>query len=813
MNNQARVVVIGGGITGCSIAYHLALMGWTDVILLEKGELTSGTTFHSVGLVSQFRTSPAQMLLMNYSIDLYNQFKADQGEALGWHQVGSLRLASSQDQLKALQRNVSRAKALGLNVDTISPGEALDIFPHMTGKSLHGAVYIPDDGHLDPNGITTEFARRAKDMGVSIQTRVLVTGIEVSAKGQITQVNTDHGNITTEIVINAAGQWAPRIGQMVGANIPMAPLMHQYLTTKPVPGHELPLQTPVVRDPDNLVYIREEVRGFLVGGFELKPKAWSINGVAWDFTQKLLPPEWALFDELMEGAIRRVPALEQAEIIKLVNGPEAITPDGHYCLGPLPGLPSFYVAAGMSLNGIAGAGGVGKIMAEWLIEGEPSIDVHEMNVSRFGPHYADMQYVAEKAREIYKNYYYLHYPTDEPEWGRPRRKSALYDRLQEAGAVFGEKNGWERANYFEPGQVGRQAGADQRQWGWHQPPYFEQVGQEVEAVRQRVGLLDMSSFGKIEVRGVGALPLLQYLAANNIDKPVGSLTYTQFLNKNGGIESDVTVVRLADDHFRIITGTAFTTRDLSRLTTHQPADGSVTIEDVTDNWACLSLWGPQAREVLQQITANDLSPAAFPYMKGQTIDLAGATGWAQRVSYAGELGWEMYIDPTEAVAVWDALVEAGQPFGLQPVGYKALESLRLEKGYRYWSGDITPSENPYEAGLGFAVKLNKGDFMGRKALLKAKETGLTHRLCSLVWDSMPGIIYGGEAVHANGSVVGRIRSGGYGYTIGKNIGLSYLPMELTEVGTQVAVEIFGEMVTAEVAPDAGYDHKGERLRG
>ncbi|MCP5087451.1 MAG: FAD-dependent oxidoreductase, partial [Rhodobacteraceae bacterium] len=543
MDTQARAVVIGGGITGCSIAYHLALRGWTDVVLVEKGELTSGTTFHSVGLVSQFRTSPAQMLLMNYSIGLYNQLKAEVGDVLGWHQVGSLRLASSRDQLKALQRNVSRAKALGLNADIISAAEALDIFPHMTGKNLHGAVYIPDDGYLDPNGITTELARRARQLGVKVYTDVLVTGIELSSQGEVTQVNTDHGSIKTEVVVNAAGQWAPRIGQMVGVNLPMAPLMHQYLTTKPIPGHELPLQTPVVRDPDNLVYIREEVRGFLIGGFELKPKAWSVEGVPWEFTQQLLPPEWDLFDELMEGAMRRVPILEQAEIIKLVNGPEAITPDGHYCLGPMPGLPGFYVAAGMSLNGIAGAGGVGKIMAEWIIEGEPSIDVHEMNVRRFGPHYADPHYVAEKAREIYKRYYYLHYPDDEAEWGRPLRLSALYPRLQAAGAVFGEKNGWERANYFEPEKSWRQAGADQHEWGWGQPPYFEQVGQECQAVRQRVGLLDMSSFGKIDVRGAGALTLLQRLAANNIDKPADSLTYTQFLNERGGIESDLTIVR------------------------------------------------------------------------------------------------------------------------------------------------------------------------------------------------------------------------------------------------------------------------------
>ncbi len=826
MDSHARVVIIGGGITGCSIAYHLAKMGWTDIVLLEKGELTSGTTFHSVGLVSQFRTSSALMRLQNYSITLYDQLKAEMGDALGWHKVGSLRLASSEDQLKNLKRQLSRAKALGLNVGMISPAEAKRIFPPMTDESLYGAVYIPDDGYLEPNSITTALAQRAKQLGAKIYTNVRVTGIGTSPKGEITKVITDHGSLITEVVVNAAGQWAPRIGEMIGVNLPMTPLMHQFILTKPIPGHELPRATPVVRDPDNLVYVREEVGGYLIGGFESNPKAWSVDGVAWEFTQSLLPPEWELFDELMEGAIRRVPILERVEIVKLVNGPEAITPDGAYVLGPVPAVRGFWVAAGMSLNGIAGAGGVGKTMAEWIISGEPSEDVHEFNVRRFGPHFADRPAIAERAREVYKYYYFIRYPNDEIEWGRGMRQSALYDHLMKFGAVFGEKNGWERVSYFEPGRPGRQAGADQRPVGWNRMPYFDLVGEEHRAARERVALFDMSSFNKIDVRGPGACALLNRLADNNMDKPVGSLTYTQFLNSRGGIESDLTIARLGDDWFRVTAGTAFGASDMGWIQMHAPPDGSVEIRDVTTDYTCLGLWGPKARRVLQKVTRDDVSNEAFPYMSARHIEIEGVQVLAARVSYVGELGWELYFPVEHAVKLWDSLLAADEEFGIRPAGYKALDTLRLEKGYRYWSGDLTPAENPYEAGLGFCVKINKGKFIGREALIKARERGLTRKLCLVTFTPAPVSspiakfsdgggwvgVYGGEAVYADGKIVGRIRGAGYGYTLGKTIGYTYLPIEFAKVGMVVKVDVLGEHVPAIVSPDPLFDPEGARLR-
>jgi 4-methylaminobutanoate oxidase (formaldehyde-forming) len=658
-------------------------------------------------------------------------------------------------------------------------------------------------------------ARRARELGVTVHTGVRVTGIERSPRGAVTGVATERGAIRAEHVVNAAGMWGRQVAAMAGVSLPITPLIHQHLTTKPVPGHELPRATPCLRDPENLVYMREEVGGFLVGGFERNPVAWAVEGVPWDFTQKLLPSDWELFDEILQGAIRRVPVLAQAELAHLVNGPEGITPDSRPLLGPVPGVPGFWVAAGLSHTGFGAGAAIGEILAEWLVEGEPPYDVCELNVRRFGPVYADPAYAAERARESYKYYYLLRYPHDENEWARERRRSPLDERLLELGAVFGEKNGWERANYFEPGRPGRRAGADQRRWGWDRPAFFEAVGAEHRAVREHAGLFDMTSFGKIEVRGEGALALLQRLADNDVDKPVGSVVYTQFLNARGGIESDLTVTRLGEDRFRVVTGSGFVAGDLGWLRMHASADGSpagaVRIREVTDELACIGLWGPQARRILQYCTTHDVSNTAFPYMTAQLLDLDGVAVWAQRVTYVGELGWELYVAADDAGRVWDQLLLVGRDVGMRPAGYKAIESLRLEKGYRYWSTDMTPSENPYEAGLGFCVRLGKGDFIGRDALVRIKAEGPARKLATVTVDPAP-TLYGGEPVYADGAIVGRLRSGGYGYTVEKNIGLVYLPSALAVPGTPLAIEVFGERFRGEVGPDVLYDPAGARLR-
>ena len=807
MKDQAQVVIVGGGIVGAQVAYHLAKLGWTDVILFEKGEIASGESSHAAGLVTQFATSQTLMQFRKYSIELYS--------SLGlFDHVGSLRVASSPDQFKELQRSVSRAKAIGMDVEIISPQEALKIMPQLSPNDLYGAIYLPRDGHLDPYSATTGMVRFARDMGVTVHTGVRVTGIELSSQGEVQRVITDHGAVRCQIVVNAAGMWAPRVAAMAGLHLPTTPVDHQHIALKAVPGSEFPHQTPCLRDPDNLVYMREEQGGLVIGGYEPNPLARWIDGAPWEHGGTSLPPDFDRFEQLLEGAIRRIPFLDRAGIITLVCHPGAYTPDCQPLLGPMAGARGMWIAAGMSLNGYGGAGGIGKLMAEWIVEGEPSLDVYAFRATRFGDYYASPYYAAERTREGVKYYYRLRFPNDENEWARPHRVSPLHLRLQELGAVFGEKFGWERVNYFQPGQPSRRAGADQREWGWKKPPYFERVADEHRATRERVTLFDLTSFGKIEVSGPGALALLQRVADSNMDKPVGSATYCQFLNTRGGVEADLTVSRLGTELFRVVTGSAFIGNDLAWLRMHlKPEDGSVLIRDITMDWACLALWGPKAREVLQKITTTDVSNKAFPYLHAGTIDINGTGVWAQRVSYVGELGWELYIPVQRAELIWDALMAAGEEFGVEVGGYKVLDALRLEKGYRYYTADVTPLETPYEGGLGFCVDLEKQDFIGKDALVKAKAAGLTRKLCTMVLDGDDFTqIYGGEAVYHDGKVITRVRSGGFGYTLNKNILYAYLPMNLARPGMRLEIDLLEGRRPAEVTATVLLDPKGERLR-
>ncbi|MGQ0668624.1 MAG: FAD-dependent oxidoreductase [Actinomycetota bacterium] len=802
---RARVVVVGGGITGCSVAYHLARAGWTDVLLLEKGELTSGSTCHAAGLVTQFNPSPTMMRFRQYSIELYRELGV-------FDTVGGLRFASSPEQLMELRRGVSRAKGIGLDVDLVSPDEAVELMPAVGRGSLYGGVWVAGDGFLDPHTATHAVANAARKLGATIRTGVRVTGIELSPRREVAAVVSDQGRIECEVVVNAAGIWAPQVAAMVGAFVPSTPVDHQHIALRAVPGSELPRDMPCFRDPDNLVYGKSEAGGVLFGGYEPNPVARWVDGVPWDHGGRSVPPDMGRFEQLLQGAARRFPFLERAEIVRLVCHPDAMTPDANPLLGPVPGTRGFFMAAGLSLNGFGGAGGMGKTLGEWITEGEPELDVTAYRAWRFGRVHRDPLYAAEQAREAYRYYYFLRYPFDQDEWGRPKRVSALHSRLKDLGCVFGIKNGWERPDYFEPGRPWRRAGADQRTFGWTTPPWFDRIAAEHAAFRERVGIIDMSSFGKIEVRGPGSLPLLERVADNRIDRPVGSVVYTQFLNRRGGIVADLTVTRLAEDRFRVVTGAGYVDGDLGWLLANaRETDEPVELSDCSEDLSVIGLWGPGARDVLRAVTDDDVSNEAFPFLSARTVRIGGAEALAQRITYVGELGWEVYVDPAWAVQVWDRLMDAGRRFGIEPGGYRVMDSLRMEKGYRYFGTDLTPLDTPDEAGLGFCVALDKGDFIGRDALAAARDRGLERRIRTLVVGDEDCItIYGGEAVHAGGRVVGRLRSCAYGFTVRRNVAYAYLPIEIGPAA-RVEVDVFGQLVPAEVTGDVLYDPERKRV--
>jgi glycine cleavage system aminomethyltransferase T/glycine/D-amino acid oxidase-like deaminating enzyme len=807
VRDRARAVIIGGGITGCSVAYHLARAGWSDLILLDKGPLTSGSTCHAAGLVTQFNPSPTMMRFRRYSIELYRELGV-------FETVGSVRIASSPESLAELQRGVSRARAIGLEVELASPAETLRLLPQASPESLYGSVYMPGDGNLDPHSATYALAGAARDLGAEIRTGERVTGIELGPSHEVRAVVTESGRVETEVVINAAGMWAPQVAALVGAQLVSTPVEHQHIALAAVPGHELPRDLPCFRDPDYLVYGKSEAGGALFGGYEHDPASRWVDGVPWDHSGQTVPADEARFAPLMQGAAKRFPFLADAGVVKLVCHPDAMTPDGNPLVGELPGVPGFFVAAGLSLNGFGGAGGIGKAVAELVTSGESELDLQSYRPWRFGAVHRDPVYASENAREAYRYYYRLRYPLDSDVLGRPRRTSALHERMQDAGAVFATKNGWERPDYCEPGQPWRRAGEEQRAFGWAEPPYSGVLAEESAALRERVGMIDMTSFGKIAVSGPGAAALLERVCDAHVDRGPGSVVYTQFLNERGGIVADVTVTRLAEQRFRVVTGAAAVDSDLGWLRLHARAgDDPVELHDETDALCVIGMWGPHARDVLQAVTEDDVSAAAFAFGRGRTLRLDGAELWAQRITYVGELGYELYVEPKWGVQVWDRLSAAGTRCGIRPVGYRVLDSLRMEKGYRAFGSDLTAGDTPDEAGLGFCVALErKAEFVGRAAVEAQRERGIERRLRTLlVGDGVYECVYGGEAVIAGGSVVGRVRSAAYGYTVGQMIANAYLPRELAP-DTPLAVEVLGAHVPAELAADTLYDGGNLRIR-
>jgi 4-methylaminobutanoate oxidase (formaldehyde-forming) len=804
-------VVIGGGVGGCSILYHLAKLGWTDAVLVEQFQLTHGSTWHSAGLVGQLRSSVSLTKMMMYSVGLYGELKELTGNDPGWNQLGGLRLASSEARLEEIHRQAAWAKTFGLPLEIISAQEAQEKFPPMSTDGVLAAAYLPYDGYLDPSQLTFSLADAARRLGAEIETRTKVTAILRDARGRVTGVETDRGTIECDVVVNAAGMYAPQVGRLVGVNVPIIPFGHQYIVTEPL-AEPLPA-LPTLRDPDNLIYYRTEVGGLVMGGYERNPYPWALDGVPEGFEAQLLAEDWDRIEELLQNSIMRVPAMSELPVKKFFNGPEAFTPDAEFILGESE-VPGFWVAAGFCAHGLAGGGGIGKTMAEWIVDGQPEWEVWALDIRRFGGNYRSQSFTLKRTYEALSKYYDIKYPGEEKSSARPLRVSPAYDRHRVLGAVFGEKSGWERVNWYESNA--ERGDASLRPHGWAGENWSPAISAEAAATRTTAGLFDESSFAKIEVLGSGALALLQRLCANDVDRPVGKVTYTQMLNERGGIECDLSVIRLAAERFLLITGTAFGTHDRRWIERHAPNDGTVYVTDVTSSRACFGLWGPNARAILQALTKTSLANADFPYMTAQEIAVGDVPCLAVRVTYVGELGWELYPASEFGAALWDTLWDAGREHGLVACGYKAIDALRLEKGYRAWASDITPDTTPDEAGLSFAVKIDKGvDFIGRDAIIAARAAGTPGTvLACLVLDDPRAIALGSEPVRLpDGDAVGRVTTGGYGFAVGSSIAWAWVGAAHSTPGTRLEIDIFGRQVGAEVRAEPLYDPRGERIRG
>ena len=812
--DSARCVIVGGGVGGTSIAYHLAELGWDDVLLLDRNQLTSGSTFHSAGLVGQLRGSVSLTKMMMYSVELYRRLGSESEFDPGWTECGGIRLASSEERMEELRRQAGWAKTFGLPLELISADEAKEMFPLMSTDGVLGAAFLATDGYLDPSQLTFALADGARRGGARILTSTRVTGID-SQDGRVTRVCTERGDVEAETVVIAGGMFSAELGRLAGVRIPVQPMSHQYLVTQPFRERDPQSPLPTLRDPDLLIYFREEGGGLIMGGYErdcapafLPDGDGRFDAIPFDFNGRLLEDDWDRFEEIVVNSRRRVPQMEDVKVTRMINGPEAFTPDNEFCLGETA-IRGLFVAAGFCAHGLAGAGGIGKAMAEWIVAGEPSLDLWHMDIRRFGGQYRSPTYTLKRIRETYETYYDIRYPAHEREAGRPLRMSPANAWHREHDAAFGEKSGWERVNWYDSNAA---AGDEElRPRGWAGQHWSAAIGAEHRGCREAVALFDESSFSKLEIAGPGAAELLERLCDNRVARDVGRITYTQMLNSRGGIECDFTVARLGEQRFSIVTGTAFGNHDREWIRRHLPADGSVQVQDVTSAWACFGLWGPRARDVLAPLTPQSLSNEGFPYLSVREITVGDVPVRALRVTYVGELGWELYCPTEYGLTLWRTLWEAGEPHGMVAGGYRAIDSLRLEKGYRVWGADITPDETPYQGGVGFCVKPDKpGGFIGHDALAEAGEPDPVLRCLTL--SDARSVALGNEPVRCADEVVGRVTSGGYGYSVERSIAYAYLPAEHSSPGTNVAVEIFGQWVEGEVAEEPLLDPQGERIK-
>ncbi|MEM8553488.1 MAG: FAD-dependent oxidoreductase [Pseudomonadota bacterium] len=761
---SSKFIVVGGGIVGCSTAYHLAAMG-QEVLLLEKAKLTSGSTWHAAGLVGQLRSNANVTQLLGYSIDLYNRLEAETGLSTGWKMNGGLRLACNDERWTEVKRQATTAHSFGLDMQLLTPDEAQDLWPLMDIGDVVGAAFLPTDGQASPSDITQALAKGARMHGAQIVEDCAVTEI-LTDKGKVTSLRTSQGDMTCDRLVLCCGQWTRELAATVGVSVPLVSVEHQYMITE---AFGVPSDLPTLRDPDRLTYYKEEVGGLAMGGYEPNPIPWGTQGVPDPFDFQLLGSNFEHFEQIIDLALPRVPKLQEAGVKQLINGPESFTPDGNFILGAAPELDNLYIGAGFNAFGIASGGGAGMALAEWVAKGEPPFDLWPVDIRRFGNPHRQVGWVRERTLEAYAKHYTMAWPSEEHSSARPHRRSPLYNDLKAAGAVFGEKMGWERPNWFaEPGEVARDI------YTFGRPNWHGAVAREHRAARETAVLFDQTSFAKFLLKGPNAEAALSWIAANRVDRKVGSVIYTQMLNDRGGIECDLTCIRTAWDEYLIITGTGFVTHDFDWIRRNIPPGLNAQLVDVTSGSSVLSLFGPRARDILSAVTTADVSNDAFPFATARRLDVVGCPVLASRISYVGELGWELHVRTEYVPKVFATLHDAGADYGLRNAGYRAIETLRLEKGYRAWGADIGPDHTPQEAGLAWAVKLKTDmDFKGRAAVETQRRDGVKKMLATFTAD--PDVILAGrETIYRNGERCGWLSSGGFGHTVGHSIGMGYV---------------------------------------
>lgn len=816
------MVIVGGGVVGCSLAYHLTRKGVSDVVLLEQHELTSGTTWHAAGLVGQLRATQNLTRLAQYTTQLFATLEDETGSATGFRQCGSVAVATTEDRLEELRRQASMARLFGLEVHEVGPADVLAAVPHVNVDDVVGGVVLPGDGMVNPVDVTLALAKGARMRGATVFEHTPVTQILTDgARAVGVECTSPEGThrIEADQVVVTSGLWSRELGRTAGANLPLHAAEHFYIVTDLVPG--LPADMPVFRDPDSCAYFKQDAGKLLVGWFEPVAKPWAVaphlggQGVPTDFSFGTLPEDLDHIAPLLERAAQRMPLLQETGIQLFFNGPESFTPDDRYLLGETPEVKGLFVACGFNSIGIQSSGGAGKVLADWMVDGSPPMDLWDVDVRRMMPFQGNARYLRDRTVEALGLLYAMHWPFRQPESARGVRRSPLHDRLADRGACFGEAAGWERPNWFAPEGV-----APVYEYSYSTPNWLTHSAREHRAVREGVGLFDYSSFAKFQVVGADARQVLDRICANSVDVPVGSVVYTQWLNDTGTIEADLTVTREADDRYLVVTAAATQVRDFAWLTSHIPEGSACWVSDVTSSMSVLAVMGPRSRDLLEHVTGADLSNASFPFGTSQLIELGYATARTSRLSYVGELGWELYVGTEFGAHAYDSLVEAGEGFGLAHCGFHALNSLRLEKGYVHWGDDVTPDEDPVEAGLGFAVAWDKpGGFIGREALLQRKADGAGRRRVHVLLPHDAAIMYGNEPIRCDESVVGQITSGMYGHTVGGPVGIGYVQLD-GEVVTQPTldghafeVEVASRRYPAEISLRPFYDPNSDRLKG